>query len=53
MKYQLLKQWPIVSADLPSDKDLIDFDINLNVKRIEALDGLEDRMENVHLQKDN
>lgn len=45
VKYQILKQWPIVITDLSSDADLIDFDISLKIKSAETArsDSLDDQ----------
>ena len=47
VKYQLLKQWPIVSADLGSLEELFKVDINVQVQKNEQQDSLEKQMENV------
>ena len=51
VKYQILKQWPIVSADLANTQDLIKVKINIDVEKSGALSGLEDATENIQVQK--
>ena len=51
VKYQLLKQWPIVSGDLASTKPLLKLNCNVDVERIGDRD-VEDKMENIQIQKD-
>lgn len=52
VKYQLLKQWPVVSADLASTEPLLKVILELEVKRLESQhkSGLEDNMENIQKQ---
>ena len=47
VKYQLLKQWPIVSADLTNTNDLINVDIHVTVNRLVDAEGREDLTENI------
>ena len=50
VKYQLLKQWPIVSADLANTSHLLNIHIDVQVQRME-LQG-EDALENLQAQQE-